>query len=117
MNASEETKYTSEELNNKIREICNDGNYDFSMENGKAIPYIGWWWRDFNFDRYPYSLGFIPDHEYVGFMVRNKWGYPSISLTNEQSVELRYMLENTVDNPNEDALVKVYNYIQETIWK
>ncbi len=77
----------SDEINKLIRESESNNERDniFKSSFGdKIIPYIGWFWRDVNFDYKQYTLGICPndpknlptepDH-LVGFMVNNKWGY------------------------------------------
>lgn len=75
----------SDELNLKIAEICDDTSIGFEAFGGKAVPYIGWFWRHVDFDDGEcHELGILPgiedpfdsnDKPRVGFMVNNKWGY------------------------------------------
>ena len=104
-------KYCNSELNMRIREICDDG-------CEKTIPYIGWFWRNFNFDSMPYTLGVIPadaeglSENYVGFMQNNKWGYPYLEMNTEESLQLLFLIEAAVDSPCDETLSKVREFMQ-----
>jgi hypothetical protein len=52
--------------------------------HGKRIPYIGWYWRNTDFVNKSISIGDCG--EFVGIMERNKWGYPSRKIS-EQEVD------------------------------
>jgi hypothetical protein len=115
-------KYSSEELNQKIRELDDNaeiGKLAGEMEpNEKVIPYIGWYWRNVSFDGSRYALGVIPagaeglEQNYVGFMENNKWYYPYIFLSEEQTVELRKLIEVVVEKPNKETLTKLHKWMQ-----
>jgi len=65
----------SEELNAGIRLLCDDETIYATIGNtGKTLPYIGWYWRDVDFDSDGYRFGVIPG-QFKGFMESNKWGY------------------------------------------
>ena len=104
-------KYCNSELNMRIREICDDG-------TEKAVPYIGWFWRYFYFDSMPYTLGVIPadaeglSENYVGFMQNNKWDYPYLKMNTEESLQLLFLIEAAVDNPGDETLGKVREFMQ-----
>ena len=112
-------KFTSDELNQKIRELEKDEKLCKWTDNGKPIPYIGWYWRDVYFDSRQYSLGIIParaerlGQNYIGFMVRNKWGYPSILLTEKQTVKLRELIETVIEYPSKETLAVLINWMQD----
>jgi hypothetical protein len=81
---------------------------------GKVIPYIGWYWREVNFDS-PITLGHCG--RFAGFMENNKWGYDERTLTAEQSAEVRRQAENLVrlaglGNPIETELQTFCDTIQ-----
>lgn len=118
----------SKEMNDKIYELDNNNNdnpiYE-SVLGEKLIPYIGWFWREVDFDDYPYSLGVIPDgaikdslfekandRNLVGFMENNKWDYPYINTTIEQSKEIRKLIEVALKDPTKDNFKKVDGVIQ-----
>lgn len=117
-------KYTSEELNKKISELdtANSTN-KLSVKGGKLIPYIGWYWRDVNFDNVAYSFGIIAPNEYntsipeenrfTGFMENNKWGYGyTRNTTLEEWETIKNMLCDVVDGPTEQNVSGLWNYIQ-----
>lgn len=42
----------SNKLNEKLLSICDESKqYGYEAFGGKAIPYLGWWWRPVAFDR------------------------------------------------------------------
>lgn len=112
----------SEQLNKKIREICDKD--ELSIEGGKCIPYIGWFWRDVDFDAETYSFGIIPtgtgdyfnspsEAPYVGFMENNKWGYEYTKpLTKTEWVNVKNLLVIAVLNPNRETTGAVHDCIQ-----
>lgn len=52
------------------------------IENGKRIPYLGWFWRNVNFFSRRIPIGFC--HGYVGFMVNNKWDHDEREMSEEE---------------------------------
>jgi hypothetical protein len=66
------------------------------VKGGKAVPYIGWYWRQVDFDS-PISFGDCG--EFVGFLENNKWGYPEFTLTPEQDAEVKTGLRELVAAP------------------
>ncbi len=100
-------KYTSKELNKKIAEICD--NWDIG--HGKCIPYVGWYWREVNFDDKNYVFGIIPG-EFVGFMENNKWDCDYRDTTPEEWEEIKDALCDAVDTPCKETTEKVWNMIQ-----
>lgn len=103
---------TSDQLN----EFCaNADDLDITVNGlapyGKTIPYIGWVWRDFDWDDYKwYPLGHCGD--FVGFMVSNKWDYPSIRPTPDQAKAIRALVEAAAASPTSEAFQAVFDYIQ-----
>jgi hypothetical protein len=55
---------------------------DDDSPRGKRIPYLGWYWRNVEFSRGSFTLGDSGD--VVGFMEKNKWGYPERTTTKEE---------------------------------
>lgn len=113
---------TSEQLNDKIREIVDDESIDFEAFGGKKIPYIGWFWREVNFDRfldYGYSFGVIPPEEdsdtfetFKGFMENNKWGYSTVRATSAQCKTIHAALIKAVTTKSNEDLQAVNDLIQ-----
>ena len=85
------THKESVDLNEFLREVC-DNVIDYPHAfGGKSVPYIGWFWRYVNFQE-PFMLGVIPTdspHNVItdlivkrnkkpvaGFLQANKWDYP-----------------------------------------
>ena len=112
----------SNELNEKIREICDKADelgYDAFEPSGKSIPYIGWFWREVDFDSDTLGFGLIPTDNStdiekfrVGFMENNKWGYAEISATKEETSSIKILLEAAVENPTPETLRAVNEAIQ-----
>jgi len=107
---------TSDELNRRIAELCDEPEDcgGFEAFGGKSIPYVGWFWRTVNFGigRGPITqFGILPGGE-VGFMERNKWGYSSVTATDEQWENIKELLEDAVLDPARDRFEKVYDAIQ-----
>lgn len=113
----------SAELNRRIEELEESDPKPFIAFGGKAIPYIGSFWRQFDFDTHSPTLGVIPpgpeeldpqrEHPaLVGFMVNNKWDYPRIGLSAEEWAELRRLLEEAVTVHSRVALKAFNDYVQ-----
>ncbi len=104
---------TSDEINKKINEIADEvEKYDFNIaDSGKTIPYIGWYWRNVNWNRTTYTIGRIPG-TFNGFMENNKWDYPTISLNEKEWAEIKRLIIAVCENTNKDTLTALNNYIQ-----
>ena len=55
---------------------------DEKRSHGKAIPYIGWFWRSCDFVGKDISIGDCGD--FIGIMENNKWGYPKRYMTDDE---------------------------------
>lgn len=55
---------------------------DDDKHHGRAIPYIGWFWRDCDFIGKQISIGDCGD--YIGIMENNKWSYPERYMTEDE---------------------------------
>lgn len=89
----------SAQLNEAIEKLSD--NESFADNHGKVIPYIGWYWREVDFNK-PITLGHCG--YFAGFMENNKWDYPEIYLSEEQSKEIRSRLEVIVANPLKESI-------------
>ena len=103
-------KYTSRELNKKLEALSNRKDIYSVCGVGKAIPYIGWFWREVMFDNVTLCLGDCG--EFIGFMENNKWGYDYVEVNKENSDKLKDMLCNIVDNPTTNSLHELFLFIQ-----
>jgi len=114
----------SGEINEKIRQIEAGATklYEWG-DTGKSFPYIGWFWREINFDGDFYPMGVLPildhpmklernDQPRVGFMANNKWGYEEFNPTKEQRDEIRRLIVEACVKPSEESLRAVDAYIQ-----
>lgn len=101
MNEREPTM-DSEEMNRRIYKLDGKGDLPYEAFGGKAIPYIGWFWRNVNFDRVDqhsrYGFGVIPtgddgnDRPLIGFMQNNKWDYDYVWANQEQWDEIKRLI-------------------------
>ena len=101
----------SKELNKKIREICDKD--EFEIQGGKCIPYIGWFWRDVDFDSDGCSIGIVIPGELKGFIENNKWGYQEFWIKGENWIQLKKLLELAVTNPSRESTKKIWDFMQE----
>ncbi|MDB5733325.1 MAG: hypothetical protein JWQ03_3220 [Variovorax sp.] len=104
---------TYEEMNNKLDEISEDTD-TFNVEpltanHDKVLPYIGWFWRDVDFDS-RITLGDCG--KFVGFMESNKWGYPEGEVTEEQDAEIKRQILDICMEPTNEKLQKFYDFLQ-----
>lgn len=89
----------SKELNKKINAICESDNMPFVAYGGKPIPYIGWFWREVDFDSDDgYMFGVLPDGK-IGFMENNKWNYDYICCPKEDWKEIKVLVEKVAMKP------------------
>lgn len=121
---------TSRELNAAMCKFDNPLNHQEIVVRGlegtgKIIPYIGWYWRDVDFDAKSHQFGIIGDLpltsqileleevKFTGFMENNKWGY---DLTRETTVEewhlIKLALEVAVRYPRSETFQAVFDMIQ-----
>ncbi len=100
----------NDELNSKIKKICDDTTLFNIAESGKSIPYIGWFWRYVDFDEPTITIGNCG--EFSGFMENNKWGYDSIEIG---SKEVKDLLVDIVNQPSKEKLCRLYDRLQE-LW-
>ncbi len=104
---------TSDELNKAIDECCADKELmlSFITHHEKAVPYIGWYWREVNFDTETYRFGVIPG-EYKGFMENNKWDYGYAETTPEEWTAIKALLVVAVMKRIPEAFDLVWRAIQ-----
>lgn len=91
---------------------------DSNTDTGKKIFYWGWFWRDVDFDK-PISLAYDVQG-LVGFCENNKWGYPTIRLSKENSEKLRELCEVAVENSTNEAVAAVNAFMKSQLsgnWK
>lgn len=104
----EATKYLSElraadlingMLNTFVNDWCSDhadgkerwadGPMKALLSNhGKALPYIGWYWRPVYWFGGPYGITVADCGDFIGHCENNKWGYDQRYLTDDERVEL-----------------------------
>lgn len=107
----------STELNEKLSEISDEsGKYGFECFGGKALPYIGWFWRTVNFDATDgYYFGLCPNPKgtmNVGFMENNKWDYSYVYANADEWKKIKDALRVVAENPNSETLKTANDLIQ-----
>jgi hypothetical protein len=101
---------TSKEINDKISELDLLENKIYeSCIGGKIIPYIGWFWRNVDWDKERYWLGILEDEDEVkiGFMENNKWDYAYVEASPEKCKEIKEAILIALDslNPNDFKII------------
>ena len=113
---------TSEELNDKLRDLSDEGDIygPKGLESsGKAIPYYGWFWRTVDFDR-PIRLAYADGSggddvpSWVGFCEKNKWNYEEFTATREQTAEIRRLAIEFASLPSRGRAQALFDYLQGT---
>lgn len=99
----------SQEINNKIGKICDKE--DFQIAGGKCIPYIGWFWREVDFDSDKCYIGIIPNG-FKGFMESNKWGYDGFYVTGDGWDKLKDLLYNVIKCSSKESTKILWDFIQ-----
>lgn len=115
---------TSDELNAAIGAIeSSNARPPYECFGGKCVPYIGWFWRDVDFDAPTCSFGIMPAGTdeigspatavpTVGFCENNKWGYEEIEATPEQFANIKRLLIEAVTVRTADAFRAVNEAVQ-----
>lgn len=82
---------------------------DSMQDTGKRIFYWGWFWRTVDFDR---QITLAWDESGVtGFCENNKWNYPMLTLSKEDSAELRRLCEEAVESPSIQKIAVVNGFM------
>ena len=104
---------TSDKLNEILAELADaDDLYNVKGLEGtdRCIPYIGWFWRDVNFDADRCTLGDCG--QFVGFMEKNKWGYDQFVIEGERWARVKQLLVVAAANPSDETLQAVFDFMQ-----
>ncbi len=106
-------EYASNFLNERIHEICdNPEEYGYECFGGKTIAYLGWYWRDVDFNSKVTSANFGVSPAGIGFMESNNWGYDYAVPTQEDWDEIRDLVVKVVKDPSKEALKELNAKIQ-----
>ena len=82
----------------------NDSDYENSQfENGKKIPYIGWFWRDTGFFNKVIYIGSADG--YIGVMENNKWDYPKRRMSKEEVDKFIELLDAAIEAGNAGGIL------------
>lgn len=73
---------------------------------GKRVPYIGWYWRDIDFENERYYIGDCG--EFIGFMENNKWGYPERMLTPDEARQVSQIVAEADACKGDNDAVKAW---------
>lgn len=119
----------SKKINEIIRKMDDENNdspiYESSI-GGKIIPYIGWFWREVDFDNTEVFLGVLPklkgnsieggtDRPLVGFMENDKWGYLSFKVDGDAWMELKRLIVSAISTEEKEDFKKVDDFMQSLI--
>ena len=96
----------SSDLNERLRAVADDvDGIEYESFGGKVVPYIGWYWREVDFDADTCSdFGVLPvtygidanDTPRIGFMANNKWGYEQVAADAAQFKAIKEALVTAV---------------------
>lgn len=103
---------SSDQLNEILTDLADNEGYDVrGLEGtGKCIPYVGWYWRQVDFDA---DAGYLGDcGQFVGFMQKDKWGYGYIIVKGEKWARVKQLLRAAVADPSDTTLQAVFDYMQ-----
>jgi len=100
----------NEELNKKIHEICDQTDL-YEAFGGKCIPYIGWFWRNVDFNADGCYFGVLSDGK-IGFMENNKWDYEEFYCSGNDWQDIKKLLIEAVSLPTKKSLMAVDFKIQ-----
>jgi hypothetical protein len=107
---------TDEQLHTALSDLVDREDITPDLVNvGKALPYYGWWWRTFDWNRVPLARAGTGDFDFppwTGFCANNKWDYPCWTATREQSEKIRALCEAFVVDPSKATATAVYEYLQ-----
>lgn len=106
-----EDNSTNNELNIKLSEIADAGElYPVrGLENtGKALPYLGWYWRSVAPDYI--KLGFTDG--YVWIMQKNKWDYPYVEISEAQRADIYRRLLDIAQSPTPEKCQDFFDFLQ-----
>lgn len=99
------------DLNERIAAIADmesEFAVDWLQSSGKALPYLGWGWRDVDYDYI--DLGYTGGTVWV--MQSNKWGYPYYSCSQAECESIIQRLKAIIDAPTRENLRTFYDYLQ-----
>ena len=105
----------SKKMNKLIRDYDGSDSPPFDAFGGKPIPYLGWFWRDVNFDAETMGFGVMPylgNRFLVGFMQSNKWGYPSVEADKGQWTEIKALITAALKDPISENFRRANDAIQ-----
>jgi hypothetical protein len=118
----------SKEINEAICKIDEDGlskqNIYKSSIGEKIIPYIGWFWRNIDFDADSVWLGVLPEYKSqfekndkvrCGFMENNKWGYEEFEVKGSEWQHLKELIIIALKNQTEDNFRRIDDYMQQSL--
>ena len=100
----------SKEINKRITEADDSKKLSNGFFGGKPIFYWGWYWREVDFDDYPYRLA--TDETMVGFCESNKWGYDWLKVSIEDSKKLRNLIEKSLQTKLKKDFKAVNDFMQ-----
>ena len=98
------------DINAWLENHCDDD--DHAIEGGKSIPYIGWYWRDVDFESGNVPIGDCGT--FIGFMENNKYDYPERLLTPAEFEVILGKISAAMINPDRkwEEMKSLWIYMQ-----
>lgn len=95
-------------MNERYNQFCqqwadSDDETDNGILTGKRIPYIGWYWRDTDFEGKRICIG-RGKGGYIGVMENNKWSYPDRLMTDDEVSQFIAYLERAMESENNEHI-------------
>lgn len=115
------TELTSDEMNDLLYKLDGVEGLPYEAFGGKAVPYIGWFWRSVWFDEDDYWFGVLPVYDHVietndkprlGFMENNKWDYDYCHCPPDKWSEIKRLLGIALLDQTHDNFKAVDDQIQ-----
>jgi hypothetical protein len=121
MTSEADVQLTSDVMNDLLVKLDGADDLPYEAFGGKAVPYIGWFWRHVWFDTEDYWFGLLPEYALelesndklrAGFMENNKWGYDYCYCPPDDWLEIKQLLGIALANQTRDNFKAVDNKIQ-----
>ncbi len=108
---------TNDEINERLASICDESvRYAYEAFGGKALPYLGWYWRPVAFDRDDCMLGVVCEDgkRRVGFdeSGRDFDQVDYVRLTGDEWRAMKHLVIETALHPSTKSLRALNEAIQ-----
>lgn len=101
-------------LHESMRFVADDPAKEIELigEWSKQLPYFGWFWREFDWNRVPLGLQQDENVTLVGIMAKNKWYYREYYCTPDESSVIRSWCEDIAYKYTEEKIRCLTLYLQ-----